>query len=96
MIEVRGTGVGVREKGIFISPLTFSHLSPPTGFDHTRYELGLKTATFFGSTALGTALHQALAQSYRDWHYEDPLPKLDWLHHCWEQNSKALSPDQGG
>jgi putative RecB family exonuclease len=21
-------------------------------------------------------------------------PKLDWLHHCWEQNSKALSPAQ--
>jgi putative RecB family exonuclease len=59
-----------------------------------RYELGLKTATFFGSTALGTALHQALAQSYRDWHYKDPLPKLDWFHHCWEQNSKALSPAQ--
>jgi len=59
-----------------------------------RYELGLKTATFFGSTALGTVLHQALAQSYRGWHYLDPLPKLDWLHHCWEQNSEALSPAQ--
>lgn len=34
-----------------------------------RYELRLKTAAFFGSAALGTALHQALAQVYRDWHY---------------------------
>jgi len=33
-----------------------------------RYELGLKTAAFFGSAALGTALHQA-PQVYRDWHY---------------------------
>lgn len=59
-----------------------------------RYELGLKSATFFGSTALGTALHQALAQIDRNWHYQDPLPMLDWLHHCWEQNSGSLSPAQ--
>lgn len=32
-----------------------------------RYELGLKTPSFFGNAALGTALHQALAQAYRDW-----------------------------
>ena len=44
--------------------------------------------------SVGTALHQALALSYRDWHYQDPLPKLDWFHHCLEQNSEALSPAQ--
>jgi putative RecB family exonuclease len=60
-----------------------------------RYELGLKTATFFGSTALGTALHQALAQVYRDWHYLDPLPALDWIYHCWQQHSCSLSSSQG-
>lgn len=59
-----------------------------------RYELGLKTAAFFGSAALGTALHQALAQIYRDWSYTEPLPKLDWISHCWQQHSSALSPPQ--
>lgn len=60
-----------------------------------RYELGLKTAAFFGSAALGTALHQALAQVYRDWHYLEALPPLDWIHYCWQQHSGTLSPTQG-
>jgi putative RecB family exonuclease len=59
-----------------------------------RYELGLKTAAFFGSAALGTALHQALAQIYRDWHYTEPLPELGWIHRCWQQHSGNLSPAQ--
>ena len=59
-----------------------------------RYELGLKTAAFFGSAALGTALHQALAQIYWHWSYTEPLPKLDWIHHCWHQHSGSLSPAQ--
>lgn len=61
---------------------------------HFRYGLGLKTAAFFGSAALGTALHQALAQIYRDWHYLDPLPPFDWIQHCWQQHSGNLSPSQ--
>ncbi|MBD2309106.1 PD-(D/E)XK nuclease family protein [Chroococcidiopsis sp. FACHB-1243] len=59
-----------------------------------RYELGLKSNTFFGSAALGTALHQALAQVYQDWCYSEPLPPLSWLHHCWEQHCNNLSPIQ--
>jgi putative RecB family exonuclease len=59
-----------------------------------RYELGLKTAAFFGSAALGTALHQTLAQVYRDWSYTEPLPELVWVHHCWQQHSGSLSPAQ--
>lgn len=59
-----------------------------------RYELGLKTAAFFGSAALGTALHQALAQIYRDWSYTEPLPQLDWIRHCWQQHSGSISPAQ--
>lgn len=55
------------------------------------YELGLKTNAFFGSAALGTALHQTLAQVYQDWHCLDPLPKLDWLHDCWQQHSSGLN-----
>lgn len=31
-----------------------------------RYELSLKTPGFFGNAKFGTALHQALAQAYRD------------------------------
>lgn len=56
-----------------------------------RYELGLKTAASFGSAALGTVLHQALAQVYRDWHYLEPLPSLNWMHHCWDQHSSRLN-----
>ena len=59
-----------------------------------RYELGLKTAAFFGSAALGTALHQTLAQVYRDWNYLDPLPEIGWIHHFWQQHSDSLSPAQ--
>lgn len=59
-----------------------------------RYELGLKTAAFFGSAALGTALHQTLAQVYRDWNYLEPLPEIGWIHHCWQQHSGSLSPTQ--
>nr|WP_199197368.1 PD-(D/E)XK nuclease family protein [Chroococcidiopsis sp. CCALA 051] len=59
-----------------------------------RYELGLKTNAFFGSAALGTALHQTLAQAYRDWHYQEPLPQMNWLLDCWGQHTDSLSPAQ--
>jgi putative RecB family exonuclease len=59
-----------------------------------RYELGLKTPSFFGNAKLGTALHQTLAKTYRDWHYKDPLPPLEWLSSCWQQYSNSLSPTQ--
>lgn len=61
---------------------------------YLRYELGLKNAAFFGSAALGTALHQALAQIYQDWNYMEPLPELSWIHQCWDQHSSSLSPGQ--
>ncbi|MBV9387486.1 MAG: PD-(D/E)XK nuclease family protein [Chroococcidiopsidaceae cyanobacterium CP_BM_ER_R8_30] len=59
-----------------------------------RYELGLKAASFFGSTAMGTALHQTLAQFYQNWHYLEPLPQLKWIHQCWQQHSHHLNPSQ--
>jgi len=59
-----------------------------------RYELGLKEAGFFGSAALGTALHQALAKVYRDWHYLEPLPAWDFILHCWQECSGKLNPVQ--
>jgi len=59
-----------------------------------RYELGLKTNAFFGSAALGTALHQTLAQVYGGWHYQEPLPRIDWLLDCWQQHTDSLSPTQ--
>jgi len=48
----------------------------------------------FGSATLGVALHQALAQLHWDWHYRDPLPDLDWVHHCWRQHSTTLGANQ--
>ena len=59
-----------------------------------RYELGLKPGNFWGAASLGTALHQALARIYRDWHYQDPLPAVDWIQACWHQAADALTPEQ--
>ena len=61
---------------------------------YLRYERKLATNEFFGSTALGIALHQALAQCHRDWHYRHPIPDLRWVHHCWQQHSSDLTPNQ--
>ena len=59
-----------------------------------RYECGLTGRGFFGSAALGTALHGALAQFYQDWHYQEPLPSTAWLRDCWETNADGLSDKQ--
>lgn len=59
-----------------------------------RYERKLPSAAFFGSAALGTSLHQALAQIYKDWHYQEPTPRLEWVEHCWNQQMRDLSPGQ--
>ena len=40
-----------------------------------RYERRIESAAFFGSAVLGTSLHQALAQIYQDWHYQDAIPR---------------------
>jgi len=61
---------------------------------YLRYERKVTTNEFFGSAALGIALHQALAQCHRDWHYQQPIPDLRWVHHCWQQNSTGLSANQ--
>ncbi|MGF1535943.1 MAG: RecB family exonuclease [Elainellaceae cyanobacterium] len=59
-----------------------------------RYERKLPSAAFFGSAALGTSLHQALASIYRDWHYQEPVPELSWVEHCWGQQSGGLTSAQ--
>lgn len=59
-----------------------------------RYEHGLKDAAAFGSAALGNALHRALAKIYQDWHYQEPIPPLDWLRRCWEEQCSGLSEKQ--
>jgi putative RecB family exonuclease len=59
-----------------------------------QYEHGMKGAASFGSASLGTALHQTLAQVYGDWHYQEALPDLLWLEHCWTHNCQNLSPAQ--
>jgi putative RecB family exonuclease len=61
---------------------------------YLRYEQKLTTQEFFGSAALGTALHQALAQCHRDWHYRYPIPDMQWVHHCWHDHSAGLSANQ--
>jgi len=61
---------------------------------YLRYERGLATNEVFGSAALGVALHQTLARCHRDWHYQEPLPDLDWFHRCWQQHSDKLTAKQ--
>ncbi|MCU0565437.1 MAG: PD-(D/E)XK nuclease family protein, partial [Oculatellaceae cyanobacterium Prado106] len=59
-----------------------------------RYERRIESAAFFGSAVLGTSLHQALAQIYQEWHYQDPIPRLDWIEYCWSQQSRSLNANQ--
>lgn len=63
---------------------------------YLRYERKLTSTEFYGSAALGNALHQALAQCHRDWHYRHPLPDVQWLHHCWQEHSANLTEGQVG
>jgi len=59
-----------------------------------RYERKIPGAAFFSSAALGTSLHQALAQIYQEWHYQDSIPRFDWLEFCWNQHTEGLSDTQ--
>jgi putative RecB family exonuclease len=61
---------------------------------YLRYERRVSSNDFYGSAVLGTALHQALAQCHRDWHYHDAIPEQRWLHRCWEEHSSGLTPNQ--
>src|SRR3712207_700795 len=61
---------------------------------YLRYERRLSNNEFYGSAALGSALHQALAMLHRDWHYHEAVPDLQWIHRCWEQYSAGLTPTQ--
>lgn len=61
---------------------------------YLRYERRLTSNDFFGSAALGTALHQALAMVHRDWHYHDSVPDWQWVQRCWEENSEGLTTNQ--
>jgi putative RecB family exonuclease len=61
---------------------------------YLRYERRLSSNEFYGSAALGSALHQALAMLHRDWHYHDAVPDLQWIHRCWHEYSAGLTPSQ--
>lgn len=71
--------------------LTYRRCPQAYYFKHERRMVG---PTAFGSTALGTALHQTLAQIYRDWHYQHPLPGQDWIQACWSHHTAGLSHTQ--
>ncbi|MBW4679959.1 MAG: PD-(D/E)XK nuclease family protein [Microcoleus vaginatus WJT46-NPBG5] len=59
-----------------------------------KYERGIPSPGFFGSTALGTALHKALAKIYGNWHYLDAKPDRDWIDFCWSEHQTGLSLSQ--
>jgi putative RecB family exonuclease len=54
----------------------------------------MKQPGFFGGASLGTALHQTLAKVYGGWHYQQPMPPIEWVHQCWQQSSASLNPSQ--
>jgi putative RecB family exonuclease len=59
-----------------------------------RYERGLKSPAAFGSAELGNALHRALAIAYKDWHYHDHKPSLEWFEDSWDLCTAKLSQRQ--
>ncbi|HEY9648136.1 MAG TPA: PD-(D/E)XK nuclease family protein [Chroococcidiopsis sp.] len=59
-----------------------------------RYERKVPGAAFYSSAALGTSLHQALAQIYQDWHYRDSIPTMEWVEYCWSQQTRDLTATQ--
>ena len=59
-----------------------------------KYERGLSPPSAFGSRTFGIALHRTLADIYRDWHYDRPLPSLDWFSACWRKHTGELSQAQ--
>ena len=59
-----------------------------------KHERRLDAPTAFGSPALGKALHQALADIYTNWTYTEPLPPLNWLALCWQQQTGDLTETQ--
>jgi putative RecB family exonuclease len=61
---------------------------------YLKYERRVESNEFYGSAALGSALHQALAESYRDWHYREAKPHRHWFDHCWNKYSKDLNVGQ--
>lgn len=69
-------------------PLTASKLQTYHRCPHAyylQYERKLPGKPGFGgASAVGTAVHEALATMYQQWHYNDPMPDLDWVHRCWE------------
>lgn len=58
-----------------------------------KYERGLKANAFFKSPLLGKALHRALARIYGDWNYTEPIPRIDWIHLCWQRVNNELTPE---
>ncbi|NJR56060.1 MAG: PD-(D/E)XK nuclease family protein [Acaryochloris sp. CRU_2_0] len=59
-----------------------------------KYDRGLSSPSAFGSPAFGIALHKTLADIYRDWNYDYPLPSLDWFALCWQQHTGELNQAQ--
>ncbi len=61
---------------------------------YLKYEKQVGSNEFYGSAALGSALHQALAESYRDWNYSGTVPERQWFDQCWTKNSQDLTLGQ--
>ena len=55
-----------------------------------KYERRLEDKGMFTQPELGKALHKALEIIYKDWHYNELIPKREWIVYCWEQVSKNL------
>ena len=66
-----------------------SYHSCPQAY-YFKYERRLEDKGMFAQPELGKALHKALEIIYKDWHYNELIPKREWIVYCWEQVSKQL------
>jgi putative RecB family exonuclease len=61
---------------------------------HFKYERKLPDKAIFAQAELGIALHKALEDLYKTWHYNEANPPRSRLIDCWEKVSSHLKPEQ--
>ena len=59
---------------------------------HFKYERKLPDKGMFAQPELGIALHKALEDFYKTWHYQELIPPRSRLLESWEKVSGDLEP----
>ncbi|NJN23217.1 MAG: PD-(D/E)XK nuclease family protein [Acaryochloridaceae cyanobacterium RL_2_7] len=58
-----------------------------------KYERKLPDKAMFAQPELGIALHKALENFYKDWHYQDLIPPRSRILESWDRVSRDLKPE---